>query len=97
MAELISYLKEEGIDYFDWNVSSADAASSKPVPAETLINNMVNGAKKVKRGVVLMHDSEAKTTTVAALGPTIDKLREMGFAFKALTPEDVPVLYSYRN
>ena len=58
---------------------------------------MTRGAAKVQRGVILMHDSAAKTTTVQALAPMIDRLREQGFELKALTPEVLPVLYSYRE
>ena len=61
------------------------------------MNNVLSGAAKVQRGVVLMHDSEPKTTTAAALGTIIDRLRDMNFELKALTPEVMPVLYSYQN
>lgn len=95
--ELISEMLRRGFVPFDWNVSSEDAASGGPVPAQTLLNNVMGGAAKVRRGVVLMHDSTAKTTTVQALGPMIDSLREQGFELKALSPEVLPVLYAYQE
>lgn len=95
--ELIAEMLRRGFVPFDWNISSQDAASNSPVPAETLLNNVINGAANVRRGVILMHDSAAKTTTVQALAPMIDRLREQGFELKALTPEVLPVLYSYRE
>lgn len=95
--ELISEMLRRGFVPFDWNISSQDAASNRPVPAETLLNNVISGAANVRRGVILMHDSAAKTTTVQALAPAIDRLREQGFELKALTPEVLPILYSYKE
>ena len=80
---------------YDWNISSQDAAGVGLTPASDQVNNVLNGAKNVSRGIVLMHDSDAKTTTVQAVGPVIEKLQEQGFAFAALTPEDLPMLYAY--
>lgn len=95
--EMIAEMLRRGFVPFDWNISSEDAATSGLVPAETLSNNVIKGAANVQRGIVLMHDSATKTTTVEALAPTIDRLREQGFELKALTPEVLPVLYSYRE
>lgn len=95
--DLISEMLRRGFVPFDWNISSEDAATNGLVPAETLVSNVVTSAKRVERGIVLMHDSAPKTTTVQALGPMIDGLREAGFELEALTPEIIPVLYAYRN
>ena len=95
--ELIAEMMRRGFVPFDWNISSEDAATNGLVPTDRLVNNVLSGAAKVRRGVVLMHDSEPKTTTAAALGTIIDRLRDMNFELKALTPEVMPVLYSYQN
>jgi len=95
--DLISEMLRRGFVPFDWNISSEDAATNGLVPAETLVSNVVTSAERVERGIVLMHDSAPKTTTVQALGPMIDSLREAGFELEALTPEIIPVLYAYRN
>jgi len=95
--ELIAEMLRRGFIPYDWNISSEDAAINKLVPADTLVDNVVRGAGKVQRGIVLMHDSAAKTTTVQALGPMIDRLREMGFELESLTPEIMPVLYAYKD
>lgn len=95
--ELISEMLRRGFVPYDWNVSSADAASSQPTPVNDLINNVITGAARVQCGIVLMHDSAAKTTTVQALPLMIDRLREMGFELKALSPEVMPILYTYRE
>ena len=95
--ELIAEMLRRGFVPFDWNISSQDAATNKLQPSGTLVNNVVSGAQRVQRGVVLMHDAAPKTTTVEALGPMIDQLKNQGFELKALTPEVAPVLYGYKE
>ncbi len=93
--EMLSEMIRRGFVPFDWNISSEDAVSAHVTPAEQLTANVVRGAEGKVRGFVLFHDSERKTTTPAALGPAIARLREMGFEFAACTPDTLPVLYSY--
>lgn len=95
--DLISEMLRRGFIPYDWNISSADAASAQTVPVDTLIENVMKDARKVTTGIVLMHDSAAKRTTAQALGPMIDRLRELGFELKALTPDVKPILYGYRE
>ena len=95
--ELISEMLRRGFIPYDWNISSADAASNQMVPVDTLINNVLSGARTTQRGIVLMHDSSAKLTTAQALPAMIDRLQEMGFELKALTPDVAPILYTYRE
>ena len=94
--DLIAEMLRRGFVPFDWNISSQDAAG-KPLAAEVLTYNVTAGAGKLSRGVVLMHDAAAKATTVQALPGIIDALRAQGFELKALTPNDKPVLFPYRN
>ena len=77
MSEFIRFLNEEGVTYFDWNVSSGDA-TSQAYTADELLNNVLTDVPKYKTSVVLMHDSNTKSTTVAALGPMIEALQGMG-------------------
>ena len=77
MSEFIRFLKEEGVTYFDWNVSSGDA-TSQAYTADELLNNVLTDVPKYKTSVVLMHDSNTKSTTVEALGPMIEALQGMG-------------------
>ena len=75
--ELIHYVKEQGITYYDWNVVSGDATSQVYTPDE-LVANVMEDVVKYDTSVVLMHDSSPKATTVDALGPMIDQLQELG-------------------
>lgn len=95
--EVLSEMIRRGFVPFDWNISSEDAVTTHIQPANVLADNVVRGAHGKVRGFVLFHDSEMKTSTPLALGPTIDRLREMGFEFSAITPSTLPVLYNYQQ
>lgn len=76
MEELIAYLKEQDIDYFDWNVSSLDATSRK-LSVEEIAGNVLSDIEEYSTAVVLMHDADDKTTTVEALPIIIEALQSM--------------------
>lgn len=91
MQELIEYLTDIGITYFDWNVASGDAVS-RTLPAETIVNNCLSGIEKQKESVILMHDASNKGTTIEALPRIIEAIQEQGDAeFLPITDETVPV------
>ena len=75
MQELIDYLLEEGMTYYDWNVSSGDAASSY-VSAERIARNVLNNVWKYDSVIILMHDAANKDTTVEALPIIIEEILE---------------------
>lgn len=77
MVEFIQYLNEQGITYFDWNVSSGDATTQAYTPEE-LVDNVISDVVRYKTSIVLMHDIATKVSTVEALGPMIEKLQNMG-------------------
>ena len=91
MQELIEYLTDIGITYFDWNVASGDAVS-RTLPAETIVNNCLSGIEKQKESVILMHDASNKGTTIEALPRIIEAIQEQGDAeLLPITDETVPV------
>ena len=91
MQELIKYLTDIGITYFDWNVASGDAVS-RTLPAETIVNNCLSGIEKQKESVILMHDASNKGTTVEALPQIIEAVQERGdTGILPITDETVPV------
>lgn len=91
MQELIEYLTDIGITYFDWNVASGDAVS-RTLPAETIVNNCLSGVEKQKESVILMHDASNKGTTIEALPRIIEAIQEQGDAeLLPITDETVPV------
>ena len=94
--QLEAEMLRRGFVPYDWNLSSGDASGTKASAAQ-IINNVVGPGKKLERGIVLMHDSEPKTSTVEALVPMIDQLSELGFTFDKLTSAVKPVLFGYRD
>ena len=76
MREFITYLNEEEITYFDWNVSSGDAGS-RLLEAEEIVANCINGMGNKNTVVILMHDAAGKPTTVEALPALIERIQEM--------------------
>ncbi len=91
MQELIEYLTDIGITYFDWNVASGDAVS-RILPTDTIVDNCLSGIEKQKESVILMHDASNKGTTVEALPRIIEAIRERGDTdILPITDETVPV------
>ncbi|MDO4608674.1 MAG: polysaccharide deacetylase family protein [Clostridia bacterium] len=84
MTDLTARMPSLGYSYFDWNVDSGDARAAR-VPTQTIVNNVLNGARGKSSICVLMHDTSAKTTTVEALPAIIEGLHNMGFRFSALS------------
>lgn len=81
----IDYLNQKGITYIDWNVDSGDASSQTPLAPEKLTKNVLDTA--LRQSVILMHDTNAKPTTVEALPAIIEGLKERGYKFDVLSPD----------
>lgn len=77
MRDLVAYLEEEGITYYDWNVSSFDAESEKTSVIQ-IVKNVVENIQNYQNAIVLLHDANDKATTVEALPIIIECLNEMG-------------------
>ena len=76
MEVFADFLEEQGVEYYDWNISSGDGSSTL-VPVEVLVENCTAKISKYDTSIVLMHDSAAKTTTVEALPQIIETIQAM--------------------
>jgi len=76
ITELVECLNERGITFFDWNVSSKDAAGGTH-SQEEIIYNTINGLSGHDTCVVLFHDSPTKKSTVEALPSIIEQIQAM--------------------
>lgn len=76
MHDLIAYLDEQDISYFDWNVSSGDASSAYISP-ENIIRNSTAQLRKYQEAIILMHDAAEKKSTVEALPGLIETIQAM--------------------
>lgn len=74
--------EKAGYKYVDWNCLNGDAEGTD-IPVEKLIENIKSTSAGKTHLVILMHDTDAKVTTVQALPEIIKYLRSQGFAFKA--------------
>ncbi len=86
MTTLSGKLPEMGYAYFDWNVSSGDAAGGVQ-SASTIANNVISRARGQNKICVLMHDGYGKRTTSQALPAIIEGLQKQGYSFEVLTPQ----------
>lgn len=96
MTELTTLMPSLGYSYYDWNVSSGDAAGGT-VPSSRIVSNVLNGARGKKSICVLMHDTGAKGTTVQALPQMIEGLHSQGFRFAALNAQVYGFHQAVRN
>lgn len=75
MRELISYLNEENIVYYDWNVSSGDATGNYK-NADRIAANVLENIDQYNNAIILFHDAAGKDSTVEALPIIIEKILE---------------------
>lgn len=93
--ELIAEMIRRGFVYYDWNVSSQDAALHTSV--RQIYNSVCLGTKQKTRSIILMHDSYDKGNTLKALPQIIDTLFDNGYYFKTLTRDVAPVIFGYSD
>lgn len=76
MHELIDYLENQDMSYFDWNIASGDAASSY-ISSGDIIRNCTAKLKDYDEAIILMHDASNKNSTVEALPGLIETIQAM--------------------
>ena len=94
MTTLVKKVEEKGYEYFDWNCDSTDA-SGNDVPVSTLVENATSCS--ANHVTILMHDTDAKDTTVQALPKIIEYYRSQGYAFEGLTKDSIAAHHSVNN
>ncbi len=91
MREFIAWLNEQGITYYDWNISSGDA-SSGGISAEQIVVNCTENLEKYQTAIILMHDAAGKKTTVEALPEVIETILAMDeTVILPITDDTVPI------
>lgn len=76
MHDLIDYLEEQDMSYFDWNVSSGDASSAYISP-EAIVRNSTAKLQSFDEAIILLHDAADKDSTVEALPGLIEQIQAM--------------------
>ena len=74
--QIMDWLEEEGIIYFDWNVSSGDGGSAIQEP-EAIAERCIEGIKTRNTAIVLLHDASGKKNTVEALPLIIEGINQL--------------------
>ena len=91
MSRYADFLSEQGVVYFDWNISTGDAAGGKLDVAD-ITKNALNGIDKQHDSVILMHDSVDKISTVRALPEIIRQILAMqDTKILPITEETTPI------
>ena len=93
MTKLTSQANTKGYKYFDWNVSSEDAAGATTSTA--VYNNIVAGVKSHNQSVVLCHD--IKSYTVDAMDDFISWALANGYTFLPITESTPTVHHTVQN
>lgn len=82
MSELTKSVEKNGYVYFDWNAANNDATGQN-LSVNQIYRAAISGCGP-NRVVMLMHDTNAKYNTVAALGDIIDYYKARGYYCLAL-------------
>lgn len=85
---VIEQMKEEGIDYADWNVSGEDSVGCPST--DTILANVRKDYTKYNDPVILLHDSATCKATLNSLRPIIRELKDNGYTFATLSERERP-------
>ncbi len=90
--KIANYMTNAGYKYFDWDVSSGDAAGAN---RSKIYSNVVNGAKSCKTCIILMHD--IKSNTANELDNILKTLTSKGYRFGTLSTSSPTVHHKIAN
>ena len=76
MNEVVEFLQEQDVEYYDWNISSGDGGGTL-MPTDVIVKNCTKDILRYDTSIILMHDSAGKTTTVEALPQIIEAIQAM--------------------
>lgn len=76
MSLFCAYLADNGIRYFDWNVSSKDATNPMR-SVDEIVWNCTSNLEQFDNAMILLHDASNKSSTVEALPKVIEKILAM--------------------
>ena len=94
MTTLTSEVQNRGFKYYDWNLSSGDAAGGTPSPSD-IYNNVISNLSKERVNMVLMHD--IKTYTRDALRDIIRYAKNNGYTFDKITMDTEMITQRVNN
>lgn len=96
ISKFITYLDENSITYYDWNVVNGDALGTE-LSQKELINNVLIGVDKHTKSIVLMHDAASKQNTVKSLSDLIEALLKEDVEFLPIDQTVEPIQHIIIN
>ena len=93
MTSLARQANAKGLTYYDWNVDSDDAGSTRS--SSGVYNNITRGVRNNRQSIVLCHD--VKAYTVNAMDDTIRWCLQNGYTFWTLQPGGYTVHQAIAN
>ena len=94
MTTLTQDVINKGFKYYDWNLSSGDAAGGNPTSSD-IYNYVVNNLRRDRVNMVLMHD--IKTYTRDALRDIIRYGKNNGYTFEKITMDTTMIKQKVNN
>ncbi len=94
MTTLTKSIREKGIQYFDWNLSSGDGS---PHDSAFIVANVIRQLGSKSSYVILMHDSGTHRTTLEALREILPYCVQQGYSFAPLTYDSPSAHHHVRN
>lgn len=94
--ELNAEMLRRGFVFFDWDVTGEDTLMGG-ADAEQIQSCVLTGIEGKDRGIVLLRDTVGKEVIPEALPGIITGLQGMGYHFRTLTADVLPMFYSYKS
>jgi peptidoglycan/xylan/chitin deacetylase (PgdA/CDA1 family) len=85
-------LEDRGYTYFDWNVDSSDA-TKMTLDKESIVKSVLDGSSNVNTANILMHDTDAKHTTLEAMPKILEGLKAQGYVFMPLNHDSAAIRF----
>lgn len=87
---IIKEMTRRGFRFYDWNVESGDVNGAD---WQTMYNSIPRDCHKVKRPVILMHDSDNRKNTLYVIDDVLKVLKGEGYKFDTIHNDTEPVQF----
>lgn len=96
MNNIVCEMDNRGLIFHDWNIVSGDDTPTV-YPPQTLLNNVLKGAKKTDSPVILFHDTDYNKTTPDAVELVIKHFKDEGYSFDCIKSDTKPIQFAKRK
>lgn len=76
MQECVDFLETQGVEYYDWNISSGDGTSRR-LSTDSMVKNCTESIPYYSTSIILLHDASSKKDTVEALPAIIEAIQSI--------------------